>query len=47
MAYLLEMEKKHIRTHNYLTAHPSVSQRTRAILVDWLIQVQVTHSHIY
>ncbi|MPC44448.1 Cyclin-A2 [Portunus trituberculatus] len=40
MTYLLEVEKRHLRTRNYLTAHPSVSQRTRAILVDWLIQVQ-------
>lgn len=42
MTYLLEVERRHQRCHNYLTAHPSVSQRTRAILVDWLIQVQVT-----
>lgn len=44
MTYLLEVEKRHLRTRNYLTAHPSVSQRTRAILVDWLIQVQVAYS---
>lgn len=43
MTYLLEVEQRHQRRHNYLTAHPSVSQRTRAILVDWLIQVQVIH----
>ncbi|XP_050725857.1 uncharacterized protein LOC127003364 isoform X2 [Eriocheir sinensis] len=40
MTYLLEVERRHQRRYNYLTAHPSVSQRTRAILVDWLIQVQ-------
>lgn len=43
MTYLLEVERRHQRRHNYLTAHPSVSQRTRAILVDWLIQVQVIY----
>lgn len=41
MSYLLEVEARHQRRHNYLTTHPSVNQRTRAILVNWLIQVQV------
>ncbi|KAG7175535.1 Charged multivesicular body protein 6-like [Homarus americanus] len=40
MTYLLGVEKRHVRTRNYLVSHPSVNQRTRAILVDWLIQVQ-------
>lgn len=40
MKCLLEVERRHMRTRSYLSTHPSVNQRTRAILVDWLIQVQ-------
>ncbi|XP_066974092.1 G2/mitotic-specific cyclin-B-like isoform X1 [Macrobrachium rosenbergii] len=41
MRYLLEVERRrHLMTRNYLANHPSVTQRTRAMLIDWLIRVQ-------
>nr|XP_053652128.1 G2/mitotic-specific cyclin-B3-like isoform X2 [Cherax quadricarinatus] len=40
MRYLLEVEARYVMRHSYVGSHPSVNQRTRAILVDWLIQVQ-------
>ncbi|XP_045623465.2 uncharacterized protein [Procambarus clarkii] len=40
MTYLLEVEQRYLMTRSYLPSHPSVNKLTRAILVDWLIQVQ-------
>ncbi|XP_064090529.1 uncharacterized protein LOC135204301 isoform X3 [Macrobrachium nipponense] len=40
MRYLLEVERRRHMTRNYLANHPSVNQRTRAKLIDWLIQGQ-------
>ncbi|XP_068218650.1 G2/mitotic-specific cyclin-B-like isoform X1 [Palaemon carinicauda] len=40
MRYLLEVESRQLTTRNYLATHPSVTQRSRAMLIDWLIQVQ-------
>lgn len=42
MRYMLEVESRHHRSDGvYLDTHPTVTQRNRAILVDWIIQVQV------
>ncbi|KAK3890661.1 hypothetical protein Pcinc_005395 [Petrolisthes cinctipes] len=42
MQYMLEVEGRHHRGGDrvYLDTHPTVTQRNRAILVDWIIQVQ-------
>ncbi|CAL4091187.1 unnamed protein product, partial [Meganyctiphanes norvegica] len=39
LSYMMEVECRYLACHTYIANHPSVNQHSRAILVDWLIQV--------
>jgi len=39
LSYMLDVECRYLVCHTYIANHPSVNQHSRAILVDWLIQV--------
>ena len=47
LEYLQRIEKSWVFSRDYLSGNSAITSNMRSILVDWLIQVQVSHYYYY